>query len=180
MSRLMVDGLVGFIGAFLGLMGAAVLVFFWAKKRLLMVQARLLTRVAAGEFSFRSLIAALRVRKHAVTIAMVRRQLLQDAERASMAVTEAERLGVADEGMGMRAAELSVAAHDLNDHLGRIPTTGIDPVLVARAGDLGIAAHRLRRDAQRRSAPIATAGIPDDPERRGQSDLGPFRHPSQH
>ena len=154
--------------------------FFWAKKRLLMVQARLLTRVAAGDFSFRSLIAALRIRRHAVTIAMVRRQLLQDAERASMAVTEAERLGVADEGMGMRAAELSVAAHDLNDHLGRIPTTGIDPVLFARAGDLGIAAHRLRRDAQRRSAPIATAGIPDDPERRGQSDLGPFRHPSQH
>ena len=179
MTRLMVDGLIGFLGAFLGLMGAAVLVFFWAKKRLLMVQARLLTRVAAGDFSFRSLIAALRIRKHAVTIAMVRRQLLGDAERASMAVAEAERLGVADDGMGMRAAELSVAARDLDDHLSRLPTTGIDPVLFARAGDLGIAAHRLRRDAQRRSAPVATAGIPVDAAQRSRQGLGPFRHPSQ-
>ena len=39
MSRLMLDGLVMFLAAFLGLLGAAVLVFFWAKKRLLMVQA---------------------------------------------------------------------------------------------------------------------------------------------
>ncbi len=178
MSRLMVEGLVMFLAAFLGLMGAAVLVFFWAKKRLLMVQARLLTRVAAGDFSFRSLIAALRIRRHAVTIAMVRRQLLDDANRASVAVAEAERLGVADGHMGMRAAEITVAARDLDEHMGRLSTTGIDPVLFARAGDLGIAAHQLRRDAQRRSTHAATTGIPAIVEPR--RDRGPFRHPSQH
>ena len=90
MSRLMVDGLIGFMGAFLGLMAAAALVFFWAKKRILTLQARLVTRVASGDFSLRSLLAALRVRRHAVTVAMVRRQLRHDADRTSMAVAEAE------------------------------------------------------------------------------------------
>jgi hypothetical protein len=179
MSRLVLEGLVMFFAAFLGLMGAAVLVFFWAKKRLVMVQARLLTRVAAGDFSFRSLIAALRIRRHAVTIAMVRRQLLDDASRASVAVAEAERLGVADEHMGMRAAEITVAARELDEHMGRLGTVGIDPVLFARAGDLGIAAHQLRRDAQLRTTHATTADIPRPAVEGGRAARGPFRHPSQ-
>ena len=166
MSHLVVAGLVGFIGAFLGLMAAATLVFFWAKKRLVMVQAR------------RSLVAALRVRRHAVTIAMVRRQLLQDANRASLAVAEAERLGVAGDQMGMEAATLTVAARDLDAHLGRIATTGIDPVLFARAGDLGIAAHRLQRDAERLAGRAASAGVIRPTQPTGPDDHGPFRHPS--
>ena len=178
MSNLVVAGLVGFLGAFLGLMAAATLVFFWAKKRLVMIQARLLTRVAAGDISWRSLVAALRIRRHAVTVAMVRRQLLQDANRASLAVAEAERLGVAGDQMGMEAATLTVAARDLDAHLGRIATAGIDPVLFARAGDLGIAAHRLQRDAERLAGRAASAGVirPTQPTR--PDDHGPFRHPS--
>ena len=178
MSHLVVAGLVGFLGAFLGLMAAATLVFFWAKKRLVMIQARLLTRVAAGDISWRSLVAALRIRRHAVTVAMVRRQLLQDANRASLAVAEAERLGVAGDQMGMEAATLTVAARDLDAHLGRIATAGIDPVLFARAGDLGIATHRLQRDAERLAGRAASAGVirPTQPTR--PDDHGPFRHPS--
>ena len=175
MSRLMVDGLIGFIGAFLGLTAAAALLFFWAKKKVLTLQARLLTRVASGDLSFRSLIAALQMRRHAVTVAMVRRQLRTDADQAASAVAEAERLGVAEEGMGMQAAEIQVAARELDVPLARIPATKIDPLLFARAGDLGISAHRLRRHALRLAGHSAAVTIQPAIE-RGSS---PGAHPSQ-
>ena len=110
---------------------------------------------------------------------MVRRQLVEDARTASLAVAEAERLGVADEHMGMQAANLTVAARDLDAHLGRSARAGVDPILFARAGDLGIAAHRLQRDAQRRAAHAATIGFPPVAPVVPVDDRGPFRHPSQ-
>lgn len=178
MSHLMLAGFIGFIGAFLGLLAAGLLIFLWAKKRVLTLQARLVTRVASGDLSLRSLIAALRMRRHVVTIAMVRRQLRTDVEQCSAAVAEAERLGAAEDGMGMRSAELEVAARELDSHLARIPASRIDPVLVSRAGDLGIAAHRLRRDALRLAGRSSAVGLPA-PARRsgGQPAAGP--HPSQ-
>jgi hypothetical protein len=175
MSHLLLDGMLGFFGAFLGLIAAAIVLFVWGRRRLRLLRGRLAMRVLADDLHWRSLVAALRPTRHQVTTAMVRRKLRTDVDRCVVAVRTAERLGVAGDTLGTRSAELEVAAEGLDAHLGSIRSVGIDPVLFAQAGDLGITAHRLRSEAMRRANAVAVPGL----DELTSTVAAEFAHPSR-
>ena len=56
------------------------------------------------------------------------------------------------------AAELEVAAHSIDGAMASMGPSGVTPVVLARAGDLGISAHQLRRKAEQL---LAAAAVPD-------------------
>lgn len=174
MSHLLLDGAIGFLGAFVGLLAAVGALFLWGRRRYRIVKGRLAQRVLSGDLSWRSLLAAIRFNRHEVTTAMVRRKLRSDVDRCVVAVRAAERLGAAGESLGSRSAELEVAAEALDAHLASVRSVGVDPVLFAKAGDLGITAHRLRMEASRRAGEAAVPGLDELTE----SVAAEFAHPS--
>ena len=158
MENHVIDALVAFTGMFAAVLCAIGMTAWWMRRRLRIIRARLITRVAAGEFSLGSLIAAIRINRHAVTTAQVRRRLTEDVAGAVRAVGAAERAGAPIGDLGMLCAELETAATALDNAIVQVAPSGVSPVLLARAGELGISAHRLRAAAEKL---LAHATVPD-------------------
>ena len=174
MSNLLLDGFLGFVGAFLGLLAAAGLLFWWGRRRLRMFRAAMATRVLSGDLSWRGVLGSLRFNRHEATTIVVRRRLRSDVDRCAVAVRSAERLGVAGDTLGARSAELEVAAEALDAHLSSIGSARVDPTLLAKATSLSLAARQLREEASRRASDAAVPGLDD----LTTSVAEEFAHPS--
>ena len=158
MANHLLEALAVFVGVGTALCVAAIGGFFWTRRRFRMIRARLIMRVASGDLSLGGLIAALRFNRHTITTAMVRRKLRVDVDGAVAAVHAAERAGAPIGDLGSLAAELEVAACSIDDAMESMGPSGVTPVVLARAGDLGISAHQLRRKAEQL---LAAAAVPD-------------------
>ncbi len=158
MANHLLEALAVFVGVGTALCVAAVAGFFWTRRRFRMIRARLIMRVASGDLSLGGFIAAIRFNRHSITTAMVRRKLRVDVDGAVAAVHAAERAGAPVGDLGSLAAELDVAAQSIDGAMASMGPSGVTPVVLARAGDLGISANQLRRKAEHL---LAAAAVPD-------------------
>lgn len=161
MSHLLLDGFLGFIGAFVGLLAAAAVLFWWGRRKLRQLRAQLATRVLSSDLSVRSVLSSLRFNRNEAATAGVRWRLRTEIDRCAVAVRSAERLGVAGDALGARSAELHVAAEALDAHLASVASVNVDPTLLAKADSLGAAARQLQAEASRRASEAAVPGLDD-------------------
>ena len=175
MIQHLVDGLVVFIAITAALLLVGCLSLVWLRRRVSMIRARLITRAAAGDFSFGEIIAALRVNRYTMTTARVRRRLRVDVAGAIAAVEVAQRSGAVVGEMGDHAARLDTAARSLENVMASMGTSGVTPTVLAKAGELGIAAHRLRNAAE---IAAARAAVPDHGELVGRIETE-YPHPTE-
>ena len=148
MENMLLDALGVFLGVAAATLVALGLGFLWARRRFRTLRARMIMRVANGELSFGNVLAAIRVNRRGITTGMVRRRLRVDVDGALAAVSAAERSGAIIGDLGAMAADLDVAASSLDAAMASMGPSGATPVILARAGELGISAHQLRRKAE--------------------------------
>ena len=161
MENILMDALGVFLGVAAATLVALGLGFLWARRRFRTMRARMIMRVANGELSIGNVIAAIKVNRRGITTGMVRRRLRVDVDGALAAVTAAERSGALIGDLGSMAADLDVAASSLDAAMASMGPSGAAPVILARAGELGISAHQLRRKAE---LLLTHAAVPDHAE----------------
>ncbi len=155
MGRNIIDAAAIFLGVLAGVLAIGIAGLLWVRRKVSIIRARLITRVAAGDLTFGGLISAIRVNRHTITTAMVRRRLRIDVDGAVAAVRLAERNGVFIGSMGQQVVDLDQAARSLETLMASMGMSGVTPVVLAKAGELGITAHHLRRAAEKAMVSMA-------------------------
>ena len=78
MERYLLDAFAVFVGVTFALATFVGVAVFWARRRIRRFRTRLILRVANGEMSVGNLISTIRINRHGITTAMVRRRLRVD------------------------------------------------------------------------------------------------------
>ena len=170
MERYLLDAVAVFTGVTVALAAAIGVGIFWARRRIRMFRARLIMRVASGELTVGNFITTIRINRHGVTTAMVRRRLRVNVDGAVTAVHAAERAGAPIGELGTLAADLEAAAHSLDEAMASMGASGVTSVVLARAEELSGSARQLRRAAERLLAATAVPGHAELVESIGSID----------
>jgi hypothetical protein len=158
MGKVLFDAFAMFAAVLVALFAFAGICFFWARRRFRMIRARLVMRVASGDLSFGSLFAAIRINRHGVATAMVRRRLLVDVDGAVTAVHAAERAGAPIGDLGALAADLEAASRSLDAAMASMGPSGVTPLVLSKARELDGSAVQLRSQAEHLLASAAVPG----------------------
>jgi len=158
MERYLLDAFAVFVGVTFALATFVGVAVFWARRRIRRFRTRLILRVANGEMSVGNLISTIRINRHGITTAMVRRRLRVDVDGAVTAVRAAERAGAPIGQLGTLAAELEAAWRSLDAAIASMGGSGVTPVVLDRARELGDSARQVRRTAERLLAATAVPG----------------------
>ena len=144
-----------FAAAFAAFVAVGVGLLFWGRRRLRRLRAELLLRVGRGELTPSSLLATLRLNRHTLSTAAMRRRLSTNVAGASAAVRAAERTGVPVGDLGRLSAELEQAASSIDELLDSMGPAGATPVVLVRANELSRSAKQLRRAAELAATRVA-------------------------
>ena len=158
MEKFVLDVVAVFAGVFVALAAVAGVAFVWIRRRFRSLRARLVMGATGGELSLAGMVGSFRVNRHSVSTAIIRRRLRLDVDAAVAAVHAAERAGAAIGELGSLAAELQVASDSLDAAMASMGSSGVTPVILARANDLSSSARRLRREAEQLLASSAVPG----------------------
>ena len=159
MEKFVLDVVAVFAGVFVALAAVAGVAFVWIRRRFRSLRARLVMGATGGELSLAGMVGSFRVNRHSVSTAIIRRRLRLDVDAAVAAVHAAERAGAAIGELGSLAAELQVASDSLDAAMASMGSSGVTPVILARANDLSSSARRLRREAEQLLASSAVPGL---------------------
>ena|GEM_PF-2206723 len=157
-ERFVVDTFAVFMGVALAVCAVAAGTFFWARRKLRSLRARLLGSVAFGDVTVGSLATNARLNRRGVTTSIVRRQLRTAVEGALAAVRAAERAGAPICELGTLAADLDVAARGMDEAMASMGAAGVTPVVLNRATELISSAQALRAEAEHLLARAAVPG----------------------